>query len=69
LGYQMATIGGNIAQCKRALHHSNRTMELLQEIRGFLDQTKYLELDELALETRSAIGLHILDLRKKLNSH
>jgi hypothetical protein len=65
MGYQPHTLGGNIAECKRALRAMNRCFEYLSQIKAqeWLDQEKYLYLEEIALEARNAVGIRIVDLR------
>lgn len=65
IGYQPHTIGGNIAQCKRALKGMNRSIDLLSEIQhlNWMDQDKYFYYQEIATEARNAIALRIVELR------
>jgi hypothetical protein len=67
MGYQPHTLGGNIAECKRALRAMNRCLEFLIEIRtrDWIDAEKHLSLDEIALEARNAVGIRIVDLRNQ----
>ncbi|KAB2880993.1 hypothetical protein F9K33_03260 [bacterium] len=67
MGYQPHTIGGNIAQCKRALKGMSRAIDLLSEIQhlNWMDQDKYFYYQEIATEARSAIAIRIVDLRNQ----
>ncbi|NUM79715.1 hypothetical protein HUU42_02835 [bacterium] len=67
MGYHLYTIGGNIALCKRGIRHSNRVLDYVMRVKdhGWIDDEKYLYLDEIALEARNALGLHIVDLREQ----
>lgn len=65
MGYQPYTLGGNIAQAKRALLSVQRAMAHLREIRNhlYMDDDQYGHLSELATEARDAIAIRVVDLR------
>jgi hypothetical protein len=67
MGYQPHTIGGNIAQSKRALHAMNRAIDRLTDIRAlnWLSEEKYFYYQEIAMESRNAISIRIVDLRNQ----
>lgn len=65
IGYQPHTLGGNIAETKRALRHSHQIREYLYQLRGCtgIEPRKYLPIADMAYETRNAIALRISELR------
>lgn len=67
MGYQPYTIGGNIAQCKRALKAMNRAIDILSETQhlNWMDQDKYFYYQEIAMEARNAVSIRIVDLRDR----
>ncbi len=70
MGYHPFTLGGNIALCKRALHYSNRCLEFLTLLHEnqIVEEGPYFRLDEIALEARNLLGMHIVDLRDQFQS-
>jgi len=70
MGYHPFTLSGNIALCKRALHYSNRCLDFLSLLHDskVFDETTFLRLDEIALEARNLLGMHIVDLRDQFRS-
>jgi hypothetical protein len=68
-GFDLDVLGGNIAYCKRALHHANQVLELLFELksRAFMRYVEYETLHERMFELRNDLGVHIQELREELN--
>lgn len=69
LGYEIETLGGNIACAKRALAAANAALSLLREMKGaaFLDDHTYRSLYEQVFEMRNALGLYVQELRERFN--
>jgi hypothetical protein len=67
MGYEMETLGGNIAKTKRALEASNRALAALRVFRDepFMQAADYRRLYEQGFEVRNAIGLRVQQLRER----
>jgi hypothetical protein len=65
-GFEMESLGGNIANCKRALHAANRVLDALSEMgdKELLDRQTYLEFHERAKDTRDDLAIYIVELRE-----
>jgi hypothetical protein len=69
LGYEVETLGGNIACVKRALAAANAALRLLHELKGapHLSDERYRALYEDVYEMRNALGTYVQDLRARFN--
>jgi hypothetical protein len=67
MGYEPDTLGGNIAQTKRALHAANRALAALHALRDepSLPPPDFWRLYEQGYEVRNAVGLHVQALRER----
>lgn len=67
MGFELESIGGNIANCKRGLHAANRTLTALQELRNkkLLDQETFQGFYNRAKEVRDGLGIYIVELRER----
>jgi hypothetical protein len=66
MGYHRYTMGGNLASCKRALASMNRVADALIHFKLLGWPAKDdLYLDEILLESRSAIAMRVSDLRDR----
>jgi len=67
LGYDLEMLGGNIAQCKRALKAANRSLDALKYVReiGLIGKRDYRRLYELGYELRNGLGVYVQDLRER----
>ncbi len=67
MGFELESIGGNIANCKRGLHAANRTLTALQELRDkkLLDQKTFQDFYNRAKEVRDELGIYIVELRER----
>lgn len=66
-GFELETLGGNIANCKRGLAAANRMLSALYEIgsKELLDREIYLELHGRAKEVRDELAVYIVELRER----
>jgi len=66
-GFELDSLGGNIANCKRGLIAANRMLEALHEIgkKELLEREIYLEFHGRAKEVRDELAIYIVDLRKR----
>lgn len=66
-GFEMDSIGGNIANCKRGLNAANKMLNALYEIgeKELLDRELYLEFYGRAKEVRDELGIYIVELRER----
>lgn len=69
IGYEMETIGGNIACAKRALAAANAGLDLLREMKtaSYMSETFYRALYEAVYDVRNDIGIHVQSLRERFN--
>ncbi len=67
MGYEIESLGGNIAVTKRGLHAANRALAALQQLRdaAFMEEAVYRRLYEQSYEVRNAVGLHVQHLRER----
>lgn len=66
-GFEMDSIGGNIANCKRGLNAANKMLNALYEIgeKELLDRELYLEYYGRAKEVRDELGIYIVEMRER----
>lgn len=66
-GFEMESLGGNIANCKRGLNAANRTLTALQELRDkkILDQETFQNFYSKGKEVRDDLAIYIVDLRDR----
>jgi len=66
-GFEMDSLGGNIANCKRGLNAANKMLDALYEIgdKKLLDRDLYLEFHSRAKEVRDELAIYIVDLRER----
>ncbi len=67
MGYELESLGGNIAVTKRGLWAANRALAALHQLRAasFMDGATYRQLYEMGYELRNAVGLHVQWLRER----
>ena len=67
LGFEMETLGGNIANCKRGLAAANRALEALQQMREqeLIDEVNFRDLCEKGKQVRDELGVYIVELRER----
>lgn len=67
LGFQMDSLGGNIANCKRGLSAANKMLEALYDIgkKNLLDQETYLNYYSRGKEIRDGLAIYIIELRER----
>lgn len=67
LGFEMESLGGNIANCKRGLNAANQILDALYEIgeKKLLDREIYLEYYARAKEVRDELAIYIVELRER----
>ncbi|MEX0823469.1 MAG: hypothetical protein WD008_03720 [Balneolaceae bacterium] len=67
MGFEMDSLGGNIANCKRGLTAANRMLSALQEMRDkeFLDRETFLDFYSRGKEIRDGLAIYIVELREK----
>lgn len=67
LGFEMDSLGGNIANCKRGLNAANQMLNALYEIgdKGLLARKIYLEYYDRAKEVRDELAIYIVELRER----
>ncbi len=68
MGFEMESIGGNIAFVKRGLNSANTALHCLSDMKEavYMDPEIYRSLYESTYEVRNSIALYILDLRERL---
>lgn len=66
-GFDMDSIGGNIANCKRGLKAANQMLNALHKIgeKKLLDQDTFLEFHSRAKEVRDELAIYIVELRER----
>jgi hypothetical protein len=66
-GFELDSLGGNIANCKRALNAANKILDALYEIgnKELLDREIYIEFHGRAKEVRDELAIYIVDLRER----
>lgn len=67
MGFELDSIGGNIANCKRGLNAANRMLKALQQLRNkdLLDRETFQEFHERGKEVRDSLGIYIVELRER----
>jgi len=67
MGFDLESLGGNIANCKRGLNAANRMLAALQQMRDkkILDQETFQEFYERGKEVRDELGIYIVELRER----
>lgn len=70
MGFDMDSLGGNIANNKRGLTAANKTMTALQELRDkrLLDQNTFRQFYNRAKEVRDELAIYIVELRERFRS-
>lgn len=66
-GFDLESIGGNIANCKRGLTAANRTLTALQEIREkeFINEKTFKDYYSRGKEVRDQLAIYIVELRER----
>lgn len=66
-GFEIESLGGNIANCKRGLKAANQMLEALFEIgqKKLLDRDIYLEYYARAKEVRDELAIYVVELRER----
>lgn len=66
MGFEMESLGGNIANCKRGLTAANRMLSALQEMRDkeLLDRETFLDFYSRGKEIRDDLAIYIVELRE-----
>ncbi|TVQ01704.1 MAG: hypothetical protein EA359_13705 [Balneolaceae bacterium] len=66
-GFEMDSLGGNLANCKRGLNAANRMLDALYDIRekNLLDQETYLKYYSRGKEVRDELAIYIVELRER----
>lgn len=67
MGFEVESIGGNIANCKRGLIAANRVLSAIFDLheKGFINDGTYLLLQEQAKEVRDELAIWIVELRER----
>lgn len=67
MGYDLEVLGGNIAQCKRALAAANRALDALRVFRDsdLISEGDYRRLYEYGFEVRNEVGVYVQELRER----
>lgn len=67
MGFELESLGGNIANCKRGLNAANRMLTALQEMRNknILDQKTFQDFYSRGKEVRDELGIYIVELRER----
>lgn len=70
MGFDMESLGGNIANNKRGLTAANRTMTALQELRDkqLIDQKTFRQFYNRAKEVRDELAIYIVELRERFRN-
>lgn len=65
LGFELESLGGNIANCKRGLIASNRVLSALQEMRDkeIIDKKTFIDYYSRGKEVRDELAIYIVELR------
>ncbi|MCC5942190.1 MAG: hypothetical protein JJU37_11675 [Balneolaceae bacterium] len=66
-GFDLESIGGNIANCKRGLFAANRMLTALQEIKKkeFIDEKTFNEFYNRGKDVRDQLAIYIVELREQ----
>jgi hypothetical protein len=67
MGFDMHSLGGNIANCKRGLAAANRALNALQVMRekDFIGQEVYIDFYRKGKEVRDDLAVYIIELRER----
>jgi hypothetical protein len=67
MGFELESLGGNIANCKRGLRAANKILVALQKMRdkGLIDRETFQEFYERGKEVRDELGIYIVELRER----
>lgn len=67
MGFELESLGGNIANCKRGLNAANSMLNALQEMRDrkILDQKTFQDFYSRGKEVRDELGIYIVELRER----
>jgi len=67
LGFDIRSLGGNIANCKRGLVAANQTLDALRQMKdkNLIKDNIYRKLHERAKEVRDELGIWIIELRER----
>jgi len=67
LGFEIESLGGNIANCKRGLIAANQMLTALQEIREkeFIDENTFQDFYNRGKEVRDQLAIYIVELRER----
>ena len=67
MGFELESLGGNIANCKRGLNASNRMLTALQGLRDkkILDEKTFQDFYSRGKEVRDELGIYIVELRER----
>ena len=67
LGFEMESIGGNIANCKRGLTAANRMLNALQEMKDkkIIDKKTFTDFYNRGKEVRDQLAIYIVELRER----
>lgn len=67
MGFELESLGGNIANCKRGLNAANKMLIALQEMREnqILDRETFQEFYARGKEVRDSLGIYIVELRER----
>lgn len=68
MGFELESLGGNIANCKRGLVAANRCLSALQEMRDkkIIEQENFDKFYRRAKELRDELAVYIRELRERL---
>lgn len=67
MGFELESLGGNIANCKRGLNAANRMLTALQGLRDkkILDEKTFQDFYSRGKEVRDELGIYIVELRER----
>lgn len=67
MGFELESLGGNIANCKRGLNAANCMLTALQEMKdkNLIDRKTFQEFYERGKEVRDELGIYIVELRER----
>lgn len=67
MGFDLESLGGNIANCKRGLNAANRMLTALQKMKEkkILDQETFQDFYSRGKEVRDELGIYIVELRER----
>lgn len=70
LGFDLRSLGGNIANCKRGLVAANQMLDALRQMnkKNLIDDKTYLTFHERAKEVRDELAIWIVELRERFRN-